>query len=631
MSLKSWFKRILGLQKSHVNPVKNVDSAASNKTQANDKEKPKYLHPKIMLVDVDERAYQLLMEKGYSVSQASLGRPYKVTPEDRLHPVDREITLPQDYKEQEIVVIDLHYDLTQERSEPTPKQTRGVEDWWVSHKDGHVNPQLLSFWSIRRDFDRILSTEGVFVIFADRTKVQKFFRGSHSKYGDFRKTRETSASSWEFLSVTSLNRSFGIETDHGATINMSPDLPDRLSPVHRLSSYIEEATYSCTIYLNSHREEKWVPLAFNKFGVPVSGVFVDTDHGSGVVFVFPNIKDKAGFISQLIDECLPPVVPNLFPELDRDIWTGLAKYELASVTNLKQRIVKIREQAEAEIDDLEQTIQEQTAEAEILFDLARGTGDHLVEAVSEALTTVGFREIIDADKKLEEEQGGGTKKEDLQIHDHTPTLIVEVKGISNHPTDDDALAVQKYVLLRAREWSRVDIEGLSIINHQRHLPPLNRDNEMPFREDLLVAAEEQKIGLMTGWDLHRLVRSYLQNGWRHEHVRDLFYESGRIFPVPSHYQYIGKIERFMEVDETSVIGIKLQHTLERCDRIAYELPVLFQEEVCYSLQHNNEDIKEGRAGMLVGVQTRLDKTDAREGVRVFRVLQDDSLSKATNE
>jgi hypothetical protein len=49
------------------------------------------------------------------------------------------------------------------------------------------------------------------------------------------------------------------------------------------------------------------------------------------------------------------------------------------------------------------------------------------------------------------------------------------------------------------------------------------------------------------------LRSYLKNGWQPEHVKPLFYKSGRISPVPEHYESGGIIENNM-VDKEDTYG-----------------------------------------------------------------------------
>jgi hypothetical protein len=87
---------------------------------------------------------------------------------------------------------------------------------------------------------------------------------------------------------------------------------------------------------------------------------------------------------------------------------------------------------------------------------------------------------------------------------------------------------------------------LTIFNHQKNLPPLDRENKKTFRQTILDNAEGQGFGLLTTWELFRLTRNYLKHGWTHEQVREVFYRHGHIEPIPTHYEFIGVIEHFWE-------------------------------------------------------------------------------------
>jgi len=56
-------------------------------------------------------------------------------------------------------------------------------------------------------------------------------------------------------------------------------------------------------------------------------------------------------------------------------------------------------------------------------------------------------------------------------------------------------------------------------------------------------------------------------------------------------------------------------------RLAYELPVDFVEEPVTSMQIGNQEVEEAQADDHVGIKTVLSKTQARKGVRVYRVLR----------
>jgi hypothetical protein len=145
-------------------------------------------------------------------------------------------------------------------------------------------------------------------------------------------------------------------------------------------------------------------------------------------------------------------------------------------------------------------------------------------------------------------------------------------------------------------------------------------NKAPFREDVLTNAQEQEFGLLTTWDLFRLARSYLRNGWKHEHIKGLFYQSGRIEPIPRHYAFIGVVEHFWE--KVSAVGVRIKTSVRRQgDRIAFELPVEFEEQDVESLQVDKNAVSEVESGMLAGIRTSLHKGQLKKGIRVFRLTQ----------
>lgn len=115
-----------------------------------------------------------------------------------------------------------------------------------------------------------------------------------------------------------------------------------------------------------------------------------------------------------------------------------------------------------------------------------------------------------------------------------------------------------------------------------------------------------------------MVRGFIINGWRHEDIADLFVSSGRIWPIPGHYELVGSIDDYWP--QASALGLRLSSSvLHVNDRVAYEQPVDFLEEEITSLQLNGQKIDEAHAGDYVGVSTSLTKQQARTNVRVYRV------------
>lgn len=147
---------------------------------------------------------------------------------------------------------------------------------------------------------------------------------------------------------------------------------------------------------------------------------------------------------------------------------------------------------------------------------------------------------------------------------------------------------------------------------------MDRENDAPFRKDILTNAEEHKFGLLTTWDLFCLTRSYVKNGWKHEYIEALFYKHGRIKPIPQHYEYVGVIENFWE--NHNVVGVRIEcGEIKLGECIAFEFPIEFEEQKIESLQVEKANVSKAILGNLAGIKTLLTKMQAKKGVRVFRI------------
>jgi hypothetical protein len=361
-------------------------------------------------------------------------------------------------------------------------------------------------------------------------------------------------------------------------------------------------------------EDRWVPLAKNKYGQTVAAIIgPEKDSEQRALFLLPRIAERPQFLRRLVDETLPQFAPKLFPHVQQGEWTKQAPYELPGVADIRTEMERVEEEAKVKVAELNAAIKARREEQGFIHDLLTKDGDELVTAVKQTLELLGFNDVRDVDEETEDKK---SLREDLQIWDKEPTLIAEVKGIGGLPREADALQVTKYIAPRMKEWKR-DAQGLTIINHQMQVEGLKRQADNVFQADVVTNAEEHEFGLLTTWTLFRLARAYLRYGWEHDQVADLFYAHGVIEAVPSHFELIGRVNRFFE--DASALTIELSDKIRTGDTLAYELPVEFEQEHVESLHLNDESVEEATTGMEVGVKTNLTKQQARKGVRVFRL------------
>ena len=570
---------------------------------------PKYVRPKILLVDLTSDVETVLEKEGYNIVSGSFGRPYKVTKGSNYEPVVVKASLPN-YTEQEVVIIDLVPDKPSSEV-PGDKLVPNEElDWWAKCTNGTIDPRPRTMAMIDDSFDRILATGGAFVIFSDSMTRQTLV-WAQSFRNNFHIERTLHNDNWGFLSVLS---NVNVVSDSGKEIApVKEDWPI----VRLLADYLEDAEFDCTLEPNYDLAKRWSILAKNKYGAAVAGAIAPREKTKeGWVFIFPQIFKKAEFLSAFLKNVLPNFSPSLFPHAEGRNWMHRTEYELPSVLDKQQQIAAIQDEASSKVTTLERSIKSDHDANQFLFDLLSETGGALVKAVKEALAVLGFVAVVDVDEEVKKRGNDSSLREDLQIHDDSPVLIVDVKGVAGHPADADALQAQKHAFIYIQEEKRADVRGLTIINHQRLLPPLDRDNEMPFRKEILDNATQVNLGLLTTWDLFRLTRGAQKNHWKPQHVRPLLYKTGRIAPIPTNYEPLGRVTHVWK----TAFSITLEKGEIRLgDRIAIEFPVDFDEQTVSSLRLNDVDTESASAGTEVGVSREESRPKAKVGFPVYRL------------
>jgi hypothetical protein len=384
-----------------------------------------------------------------------------------------------------------------------------------------------------------------------------------------------------------------------------------------LTSHLQMARVACTITPGHQQADRWHALAKNKFGSDVAGVFVP--ESGGIVVLLPQVPDPGATVRVLLDDVFPALSPGLFPGSEKFAWRERPPYEFHEVQQLRAEIELVRADAAARQAELQAQVDAARQQHGWLLDLLSATGDELVDAVQRALSELGLPDVRKVDEKREVQEKGRLR-EDIQVLGGSPVILVEVKGLTNLPKEEDTLAAAKYRAPRMEEWGRTDVRGLAVINHQRNVPPLERENEHTFQEDVLENAHHQSFAVITAFDLYQLVVNKRKLKWPEEAVVPIFYENGRVRVLPQHYERVGVIDHFYE--RAGVIAISVDgQGFARGDVLAFALPIQFTEEEATSIQIDGTDVDSVLAGQHVGIKTALTKAEARQGVRVYRVAQ----------
>ena len=565
----------------------------------------RYAKPKILLVDLPPSCANALTAAGYNVKSGTFGTPYSVPRSDKLYPVTtRSRNLPN-HQEQEIVIVSTAC--------PAPsngaigeKPSEGVDQLWQAATDGNIDPRPFCMKLASRAFDRIWGSGGIFVVLLRARYELEYKYGSWDAYRRLTAREHLTESSWGFLSVLDTfccNAASGVEFTLEPRAKQLTDL---------LARGLQGAEYRCTIEPTCRDKEHWLPLARDKFGNCVAGLLVFDDPARHLLLL-PDMVHLDRIILPLLEEWCMHWNPKLFPFHEGERWIHRPEYEVPEVVELQKQIDEVRANAESRIEQIEAEIQEAKATNGDWYTLLNGTGDELVSAVIRSLQRLGFKKVKDVDAEARAQGNGQSLREDVQIHDRSPILIVDVKGVQGHPSDAEATQAEKHALMRSREFCG-DVKPLTIINHQRNTPPHDRD-PLAYRQEIIDNAKQTGLGLMTTWDLFRLLRNVDRLGWDAEDVISVFYRTGRIEPVPEHYHQVGIVDHVWK-DAFRIIpaeDVRVGATL------AVESGDTFEEIAVNSLQVDDEQMEVVQAGCNCGVACAEASDWLREGMRVYLV------------
>jgi hypothetical protein len=581
--------------------------------------------PRVLMMDMDSSSVERVSEL-FHVSRGSLGTPYKYSGrssgDDYVRIIQND-DIPERFTENDVVVIDLApREILNNEPEGEPWRTTNGEvikaNW---KKFGILNPRPITAHILQPAMEKILRRRGgVFVLFAAARMDQENFATND-------------IDNWSFLQFFSPDYFFRVYPEDGDNIKL-----ERRSPLQHLSNLLsrfkEHMTFECILEPTGIMDLGWTPFAWDSYGKVVGGVlrpdpYRDRDSAGNkpwLIVVLPRIAETArpDFLAALLTEVLPLYSPHLYPHLN--LWLHDEEYELPEVWVKQQRIAKIEEQAQQQIETLRAEIELERAEYGFLYDLLTRQGDELVAAVYKTFQLLDFGDVELMDPVMTSR--GIQPREDLQVReDPNPLLLVESKGVTGVPTDEDALKVSKHIALWKEELGRDDVQGLTIFNHEMGKPPQQRENTTPFRKDLVTLAQQRKVGLLTTWDLYRVAVGYRLGRYTHEQVQELFWSTGRIDPatldVPKpagNYKYVGTITQYYK--GAQAVGIRIEEgELHLGDRIAFELPdnAGFEEQSIDSMRQDETSISVATSGISVGVSTQLTNAQLKSGHRVFVV------------
>lgn len=501
----------------------------------------KYEKPSIFFIDIDKAVEDLLSNNGFNITSGTFGAKYAVKR-------DTECGLngKLDYlTEKEVVFVNLKEEDKYGINPLKSLQWCNGDGMTLASSDSGdtFNPRYLYAFKFKEEFEKILNNGGILVVFADKVVSENYnFINVSSRYKSRADSKSISNYDWiPHNHLKPINCIPGKELYYNEKVNI---------PVSKIFVGCEESvSYKCKFNIqDGYYFDTGVTLCSNKIYENVGYIKeYGKDDNQGYLIILPQVSDLHRIIKNLLTDILPILKPDLFPDFVKNSWINDDEYIMPDVKKIINEKEELIEKYEKKQKDLEKRIEEKKEEYSFLTNLLTSNAydDVLVNNVKKTLEYIGYKNVIDVDNEII-----GNRQEDLRIQDGELFTIVEVKGHNGNPTEDDCQAVLKYISRNMKQYNKLDIHGILVVNHHKLQPPFERPNPA-FTKAQIEDAVRDEYTLVSTWELYKAVRLFQEKLILFEDINIGLHTPGLFAAIPKSWNYVGKIERLLK-DKTVV-------------------------------------------------------------------------------
>ena len=192
-------------------------------------------------------------------------------------------------------------------------------------------------------------------------------------------------------------------------------------------------------------------------------------------------------------------------------------------------------------------------------------------------------------------------EEDIQVELPDGLLIIECKGIGGTSTNSDCSQISKVKHRRRKERDKFDVYALYVVNHQRYLPPLKRQNP-PFTKHQIQDARNDERGLLSTWQLFNLYSEIENKTITKEEARKLILEFGLVDFRPKGLIYVYEPTELLKEGTICIVNID---NILLCvnDELIVEKDGKFERVSIVDIQVNGSSVERASQGEL-GLKTK---------------------------
>lgn len=557
--------------------------------------------PRICCIDLKEEFVSILKDSGANVYNGTLGSKVRVqntSYDNEGHKLLLNNFFPSNFHEFDIFIIDLAYfeTIDFEYNEHIREEHTGkTEQFFLSNFPETVfDPRPFATSILKKLFAQISNRKYLTIVFSSKSYDNGYQLVSISN-NRIEKGRVMNYNIYDFWTDMPIASS-----KHGEEITICKSHPELQTFLER---YKSGAFYNQTFEHPTRREESFtkgfyeVRLVKDDTFIPlmtsVNDDIISYFDVKNNLIVLPQIKDKGSFLIDFFSNVAPDLYPDLFPYSTAFSWKNEQEYWLPNHSTLLKNKSDIQQEYDEKILKSENDIKENIECFSFLHKLLTETGDALVKSVIIFLKWLEFENVKDFD---EVETNSNILEEDIQIELSEGLLIIECKGIGGTSKDSYCNQISKIKFRRCEERGKFDVYALYIVNHQRHLPPLKRQNP-PFQDNQLKDAVNEKRGLLTTWQLYNLYFDVTNGIITKEEARESLLGYGLIEFKPKDLVKIYEPTEFFKNDTVCIVIVE-DLSLSVNDELFVEHDGRFELMKILLIKENNISVQQASNGEL---------------------------------
>jgi hypothetical protein len=553
--------------------------------------------PRICCIDIEKNVTESLIDLGFNIYTGTLGSKIRVPNinHNNNHQLLLNCEIPENLHEYDIIILDLDInkiiDYKKEEHIRVNHTGKSALSLLCSYPETIFDPRPLGSSSLNRSLRQLGNRPHIVITFTTAAydieyEVVKITEGRVSR------ERIEKYNIYSFTNYIPL-----AESKCGKEITIC-NIREDLRNLFELT--IKKTTYNQTF----HHPTKWengkhmpdphyIPLLKNSSGDIVS-IYEFNEYS--YIFYLPRIELKEEFLGTFLSKIAPDLLPELFPFSTTFKWKEKEEYWLPKHKNLLDEKKKIEAEYYEKINLKEEEISRNTKKFYFLHEIITETGDKLVDSLIQYLKWLGFKNVTKVDEENTENNLLG---EDIQVELENGLLIIECKGIGGTSTDPDCSQISKIKHRRCKERNRFDVYALYIVNHQRYLPPLNRQNP-PFTPVQMQDAVNDERGLLSTWQLFNLYFE-IENGIiEKDSSRNELLKFGFVEFKPKNLILIDKPKEIFKNGIVCIVNIS-KVDLSVGDEILVEKSGKFQNTIIEGIQIDDKPVTTANSGE-IGLQ-----------------------------